>query len=74
MNLEPIKHEALGLPEEQRDDLARKLLASLDVQSEDEVGQDWLDEAGRRAKELDDGVVKPVPAEDVMRKARALLR
>jgi len=74
MNPEEIKHEALALPEEQRADLVQKLLLSLDVPSEAEVAQDWLDEAERRAKELDSGLVKRVSADEVMRKARALLR
>ena len=74
MNPEQIENEALGLSEEQRADLAQKLLLSLDAPSEDEVAQDWLDEAGRRARELDEGLVEPVPAEEVMRKARSLLR
>ena len=74
MNSEQIKHEALGLPEDQRAELVQELLLSLDAPSEDGIAQDWLDETGRRAKELDDGLVKPIPAEGVMQKARALLR
>ena len=31
-------------------------------------------EAQRRARELDEGIVQPVPAEEVRRKAQALLR
>jgi hypothetical protein len=36
--------------------------------------KEWLVEAKKRAEELDRGDVAPVPAEDVFRKARALLR
>lgn len=34
----------------------------------------WLLEARRRAEELDNGVVEPVPSMEVMRKARMLVR
>ena len=74
MNPEQIKHEALSLPEEQKADLAQKLLFSLDAPSEGEVARDWIDEAVHRANELDDGLSKRVPAEEVMQKARFLLR
>ena len=74
MKPEQIENEALSLSEAQRAELAEKLLLSLDAPSEDEIAQDWVDEAGRRAKELDDGLVQPVSAEEVMRKARSLLR
>jgi len=74
MNLNEIKNEALHLPEGDRANLAQELLISLDVPSQDEVADDWLLEAQRRAKDLDDGVVLPIPVEEVRRKAQALLR
>ncbi len=74
MNLKQIEDEALHLPEEQRAELAQKLLLSLDSPSEEEIAADWLLEAQRRAKELDEGIVRPIPAEEVRRKAQSLLR
>ncbi len=74
MNLKQIEDEALHLPEDRRAELAQKLLLSLDAPSENEIAQDWLAEARRRARELDSGTVKPIPAEEARRKARALLR
>ena len=74
MNLKQIEDEALHLPEDQRAELAQKLLLSLDAPSENEITEDWLVEARRRARELEDGTVKPIPAEEVRRKVRALLR
>ncbi|ETX09615.1 hypothetical protein MUS1_06730 [Marinomonas ushuaiensis DSM 15871] len=38
------------------------------------IEKDWLEEAKRRAEELDNGVVKAIPAEEVMANARALLK
>lgn len=69
-----VEHEALRLPPEERAKLAQKLLLSLDTLSEEELEQAWLIEADRRARELDRGETQPIPAEEVRRKARALLR
>lgn len=74
MDLKQVEAEALHLSEEERAELAQKLLLSLDAPSEVEISEDWLLEAKRRARELDDGIVEPVPAEEVRRKARSLLR
>ena len=69
-----LEEEALSLPPEERAKLAQKLLLSLDELSEGELGVAWLEEASCRAGELDRGEVEPSPAEEVRRKARALLR
>ncbi len=69
-----VEHEALRLAPEARAKLAQKLLLSLDTLSEEELEQIWLREADRRARELDRGDVQPIPADEVRRKARALLR
>ncbi len=74
MRLKEIELEALHLPENERAELAQKLLLSLDSPSEDEISDDWLLEASRRAKDLDSGLVQPISAEDVRLKAQALLR
>ena len=74
MNLKQIEDEALHLSEEERAELAQKLLLSLDAPTMDEIEEDWLIEARRRARELDEGIVQPIPADEVRKKARALLR
>ena len=74
MKQNQIEAEALKLSEEGRAELAQKLLLSLDTPSEEEIAEDWLMEAQRRARELDEGIVQPVSAEEVRRKAQALLR
>lgn len=74
MSIEQIEGKALQLSEENRAKLARKLLLSLDILSESEIADDWLIEAQRRARELDAGTVQPISAEEVRRKAQALLR
>jgi Putative addiction module component len=74
MDLKTIEHEALSLSPEDRAKLAQKLILSLDLLSREEVKELWLIEAERRARELDRGEVQPIPAKEVRRKARALLR
>jgi len=74
MDPQTIEREALLLPQEDRAKLAQKLLLSLDTLSEEESKQAWLVEADRRARELDNGNVQPISAEEVRRKARSLLR
>ena len=74
MDLKTIEHEALNLSPEDRAKLAQKLILSLDSLSKEEIKELWLIEAERRARELDRGEVQPIPAEEVRRKARALLR
>ena len=74
MESETIRREALSLPVRERAALAEQLLSSLDALSEDEIAQLWLQEAVRRADEIDSGVAKRVSGEDVQLEARALLR
>jgi putative addiction module component (TIGR02574 family) len=74
MDSTTVEHEALRLPPEDRAKLAQKLLLSLDTLSEEELKQAWLIEANRRARELDRGETKPIPAEEVRQKAKALMR
>ena len=73
MDLKQIEDEALHLSEEERAELAQKLLLSLDAPTMDEIEEDWLLEARRRARELDEGIVQPISADEVRKKARALL-
>lgn len=74
MNPATIEREALHLPATDRAKFAHKLLVSLDDMSEPEIEQAWLDEAERRVAEIDQGLVQLIPAEEVSRKARALLK
>ncbi len=69
-----IEKEALHLPPEDRAQLAQKLLLSLESLSESELEETWFNEAYNRAKEIDSGDVKPISADEVRKKAKALLR
>lgn len=74
MKLKQIEDEALHLPEKERAELAQKLLLSLAAHTAEETEEGWLLEAHRRAREIDEGIVQPIPMEEVRKKARALLR
>lgn len=74
MSLQKIENEALELPKEERAQLIQRLVLSLESSSEDELKSDWLLEAQRRATELDEGSVQAVPGEQVLRKARKLIK
>ncbi len=74
MNLQKIESEALHLPREERAQLIQRLVLSLESPSEEELRSDWLLEARRRAEELDSGSVQAVSGEEVIRKAKALIK
>jgi putative addiction module component (TIGR02574 family) len=73
MDTATIEREALHLPVSERAKLAHNLLLSLENLSDAELMETWLDEAERRANEIDQGVVQLVSADEVSAKARALL-
>lgn len=74
MTAETIEDAALHLPEQQRAQLAHKLLLSLDTQGENEIAEAWRNEAKRRAADLDNGVASLIPADVVRAAAKKLLR
>ncbi|MCX7015129.1 MAG: addiction module protein [Candidatus Sumerlaeota bacterium] len=60
-----IVEQALRLPRESRALLAEKLLETLDYEEEFEVSLEWLEEIRRRCKEIDDGLARLIPADQV---------
>ena len=74
MNTHNITQEALLLPVQQRAELAAQLLCSLDALSEAEIEPLWLQVAAQRAVEMDQGLSRRIPAEEVRLQAMALLK
>jgi hypothetical protein len=74
MDFENIEKQALSLNAQQRARLAHELLDSIDNLSPQEIRELWLDEAERRAREIDGGAAALVSGDEVARKARALVR
>ena len=71
MTRETLEAQLLSLPSEERAHLARVLIESLDEQPE--LDPAWLDEAERRAAELESGTVQSIPAASALEKARRRL-
>ena len=69
-----IEKAIMNLPPEERAFLAHRLWDSLEGFADPETEQAWLDEANRRWKEIEDGNVRCIPAEVVMKQARAVLK
>ncbi len=77
MNTETISREALSLPVRVRvelAELAERPLCRLDSFSESEIEQLWLQEASRRAAEIDSGASPLIPAYVVRLETQALLK
>lgn len=74
MDFSSVEEQALSLSAEDRARLAHELLDSLDQLSPAELPGLWLDEAERRAGQIDRGEATLVSAEEVAIKARALLK
>ena len=73
LTLDELESKILGLPQAARARLAGTLLRSL-TEVDDETTKAWLDEAERRDREMGDDPKAGVPAQDVLRKARASLK
>ena len=69
-----LESKALRLPRKARARLALRLISSLDPQVDTDVDELWLQEPEHRLRELKSRMVAAIPAEKVIRKARAALR
>ena len=74
MDFNTLEREALALPVDERAQLARDLLASLERLSDQELELLWQAEASVRAKQLLSGETQGIAAEDVFREAEAHFR
>jgi putative addiction module component (TIGR02574 family) len=72
--LQAIESEALTLPIRDRAVLAEHLIASLEVEEDEEVEELWLQEAERRYQAYKQGRVKARSAEDVLKDASSKLK
>ena len=51
--------------------LAEHLMESLDADDQAEIDALWVEEAERRARELEDGTVQAIPGEEVMNRLQS---
>jgi putative addiction module component (TIGR02574 family) len=71
--LQELEAQIRKLTLKDRATLAKWIVESLDDLSASEIEALWVDEAGRRLDELEQGLVAEIPAEEVLRRARATI-
>ncbi|MEA2561516.1 MAG: hypothetical protein QOH06_3020 [Acidobacteriota bacterium] len=74
MTTNDLESEVLKLDPKERARIAQRLLESLEALSENEIESLWYQEAERRDRELDEDPSRAIPADEVMREARARVR
>jgi putative addiction module component (TIGR02574 family) len=74
MNSSAIEQSALSLPKQERAHLVHALLDSLDAPSGTDIQNIWLNEARRRADEIDTGKVNLVSSEQLEQQVQALYK
>ena len=70
INLDAKFLELLKLPPAKRIELVERLIESVPPFPDAETELAWKDEIARRIEEVDQGRVRLIPAEDVMKEAR----
>ncbi len=65
-----VAEEVLDLPAEARIGLVDRILASLNLPTRPDIDRLWAEEAERRVAEIDGGMVKLLPGEEVFAKIR----
>ena len=73
MGIKELEAEINKLDLKDRAALAKRIVESLDELSEAEIAALWTEEAERRLDELEQGLVKEIPAEEALRRARAAI-
>jgi putative addiction module component (TIGR02574 family) len=73
MGLKEIEAEIRKLELKDRASLAKWIVESLEELSETEIEALWAEEAERRLDEMEQGQMKEVPANEVLRRARAAI-
>jgi len=68
-----LTHQAMALPADKRALLALRLWESVQDFIDPEIEQAWFEEVEKRWLEIKSGIVRCLPAEEVMNKARATL-
>jgi len=68
--IDTILDQALQMPEEERAEIAQKLLASLEESPDIDVEEAWQEEVARRIRDLESGVVC-IPWEEVRRRLQS---
>jgi putative addiction module component (TIGR02574 family) len=70
MSITELKAQAMELSPKERADLARALLESLEVISDEEREKLWLEEVGRRIERVQTGQSTLIPFEEAMQRMK----
>lgn len=77
LSLPELEEEVIRLPQEDRERLIRLLISSLEPEAEEDeevVEAAWEQEVERRSREIEEGKVKLVPADEALARIRHKLR
>jgi hypothetical protein len=69
-----IVADVLELPPYARAFVTGKFMESLDMEPSSDLSQAWKEEIKKRCREMDEGLVERVPAEDVYKQAFSALK
>jgi putative addiction module component (TIGR02574 family) len=72
--LADIERDISELSQRERTELLRKLIDDLDAPGDTNSEAAWLKESERRLGEIESGTAQTYPADEVIKKARTLLR
>ncbi len=73
-NVAELEAKIRSLSPEDKTELLRSLIGELDGPADADVEQAWLKEAQRRHREIEEGKVTAIPAEQVFANLRARLK
>jgi putative addiction module component (TIGR02574 family) len=74
LSLAELEKEVTQLSLEEREQLIRLLIASLEPEDEGDIEAAWEQEVLRRSREIQEGKVSPVPADEALARIRRSLR
>jgi len=66
-----LREQVLSLPENERAELARDLIRSLDAEADPDAARKWADEIERRARAVLDGTAELVDGNEALARVRA---
>jgi len=69
-----IVNAAIKLAERDRLQIVEELLASLEPAADESVDAAWAAEVDRRSREIKEGIVRPIPWEEIKSQARRRAR
>ncbi|MDJ0658420.1 MAG: addiction module protein [Crocosphaera sp.] len=73
-SIEQLTQEILELPSLSRQLLAKKLIESLELESDPNIAKAWTTEAKKRRDEIHNGMVQPISGQEALEQVRQMLK